>query len=149
MQRRASIIATPAAALALAALLVVLGGAARGASAARPITSSSHLPVLSLRNPLKATLADVSPHASASDDDGERVKGATALAGVDDAKGAGAAETRRRRSLVEVAAEGLFDVFGFDVSATAVFDPLCEFVNPLLDEAHALNCGGDERRRRG
>lgn len=147
MQRRASIIATPAAALALAALLVVLGGAARGASAARPILSSSHA-VLSLRNPLKATLADVSPHASASDDDGERVKGATALAGVDDAKGAGAAETRRR-SLVEVAAEGLFDVFGFDVSATAVFDPLCEFVNPLLDEAHALNCGGDERRRRG
>lgn len=46
-----------------------------------------------------------------------------------------------RRSLVEVVVEGLFDIFGFEVGASATFDPLCEFINPLLSEDKKLNCG--------
>ena len=55
-------------------------------------------------------------------------------------------ETRRpkeRRSLIEVATSGLFDIFGFEVGASASYDPLCEFVNPLLDVENKLNCGVD------
>ena len=29
--------------------------------------------------------------------------------------------------------------------ASASYDPLCEFVNPLLDDEHKLDCGGDAR----
>jgi len=50
---------------------------------------------------------------------------------------------KRARSLIEVATSGLFDIFGFEVSASASYDPLCEFVNPLLDPENKLNCGGD------
>lgn len=111
-----------------------------------------------------------------------------------------------RRSLIEVATQGLFDLFGFEVggrcrraarprsgsctyrdsaiprfrssatfasvastrrspsrrptlvrkmtdapsrpprplqTASATYDPLCEFVNPMLDAENKLNCGGD------
>ena len=48
-----------------------------------------------------------------------------------------------RRSLIEVATQGLFDLFGFEVGASATYDPLCEFVNPMLDAENKLNCGGD------
>ena len=28
-------------------------------------------------------------------------------------------------------------------TASATYDPLCEFVNPMLDAENKLNCGGD------
>jgi len=28
-------------------------------------------------------------------------------------------------------------------TASATYDPLCEFINPMLDEENRLNCGGD------
>lgn len=88
-----------------------------------------------MRDPLAATLADVTvdPRLSepATDDDQIFIQ-----------------PTVERRSVMEVAAEGLFDIFGFQVGASASFDPLCEFINPLLDEEHKLNCGeGGERKR--
>lgn len=86
---------------------------------------------LSLKDPLAATLADVTVDPRRSDP-------ATAADGAfPPAVG--------RRSVMEVAADGLFDIFGFQVGASASFDPLCEFINPLLDDEHKLNCG--ERRR--
>ena len=88
---------------------------------------------LSLSDPIKATLADVSVDSRVSSDststaDEKKNPRAPVLA-------------ERRRSLVEVATSGLFDIFGFEVSASASFDPLCEFVNPLLHEDKQLNCG--------
>ena len=116
-----------------------------------------------------------------------------------------ASAPNERRSLIEVATQGLFDLFGFEVggrcrraarprsgsctyrdsaiprfrssatfasvastrrspsrrptkekandspsrpprplqTASATYDPLCEFVNPMLDAENKLNCGGD------
>ena len=91
---------------------------------------------LSLSDPLKATLGDVTVD---SRGESEPTRGS---------KKSSAAAAAERRSLVEVAAEGLFDIFGFEVGASASFDPLCEFVNPLLDEDKQLNCGERKKRRK-
>ena len=100
---------------------------------------------LSLSDPLEATLADVTVHRQhSSSKEEERKKKNPAPATVV----AAPAVLAERRSLVEVATSGLFDIFGFEVSASASFDPLCEFVNPLLDEDKQLNCGGEERRKK-
>lgn len=45
----------------------------------------------------------------------------------------------RGRSLVDVTGSAFFDVFGFELSAGAVFDPVCEFLNPFLAPEHRLS----------
>ena len=92
---------------------------------------------LSLNDPLAASLAGVAVDA-----------GSAAPRTSEPAATRPTASVPERRSVMEVAAEGLFDIFGFEVGASASFDPLCEFVNPLLDEEHQLNCGEKKRRRR-
>ena len=43
-----------------------------------------------------------------------------------------------RRSLVDVTGAAFFDVFGFELSASAAFDPICEFLNPFLHPDYRL-----------
>lgn len=45
----------------------------------------------------------------------------------------------RGRSLVDVTGSAFFDVFGFELSAGAVFDPVCEFLNPFLAPEYRLS----------
>ena len=74
---------------------------------------------------------------------------ALALAGViggvsarDDA--AARSTDRRRRLLADVTGSAFFDVFGFELSASAVFDPVCEFLNPWLHPDYQLRaCAGE------
>lgn len=45
----------------------------------------------------------------------------------------------RGRRLVDVTGSAFFDVFGFELSAGAVFDPVCEFLNPFLAPEYRLS----------
>lgn len=43
----------------------------------------------------------------------------------------------------DVTGSALFDVFGFQLSASATFDVLCEIINPFLKKEHRLSsCAG-------
>ena len=44
-----------------------------------------------------------------------------------------------RRSLVDVTGSAFFDVFGFELTAAAAFDPICEFLNPFLRPEYRLS----------
>lgn len=51
---------------------------------------------------------------------------------------------RRRRLLADVTGSAFFDVFGFELSASAVFDPVCELINPWLHPDYRLRaCVGE------
>ena len=51
-------------------------------------------------------------------------------------RGTGHANIRRQR-------DARFTPLPLAPEASASYDPLCEFVNPLLDDEHKLDCGGD------
>jgi hypothetical protein len=44
-----------------------------------------------------------------------------------------------RRRLVDVTGSAFFDVFGFELTAAAAFDPICEFLNPFLRPEYRLS----------
>ena len=50
-----------------------------------------------------------------------------------------------RRSLVDVTGAAFFDVFGFELSASAAFDPICEFLNPFLHPDYRLSACAEEQ----
>lgn len=46
---------------------------------------------------------------------------------------------------VDVSGSAFFDVFGFELSASAAFDVVCEFINPFLSPQYQLSsCLGEE-----